>query len=107
MRISDWSSDVCSSDLTRDDRIADQRDRQREMDVAAKVGHRSEQERDDRSADDRGAHDARSLRRPFAEPFGRDRKSVVYGKRVSVRVALGGRRIIKKHKNSTTPTKYT
>src|SRR3546814_11244086 len=30
---------------------------------------------------------------------GRDRKSVVWGKSVSVRVDLGGRRIIKKNKN--------
>src|SRR3546814_3015605 len=45
MRISDWSSDVCSSDL---------------------------QKRHDRPADDRGAHDARSLWRPVAEPFGRE-----------------------------------
>src|SRR3546814_17204912 len=36
---------------------------------------------------------------------GRDRKSVVEGKRVSVRVDLGGRRIIKKKKNKNKETK--
>src|SRR3546814_3955046 len=35
----------------------------------------------------------------LGDPRGRDRKSVVWGKRVSVRVALGGRRIIKKKNN--------
>src|SRR3546814_13197419 len=35
---------------------------------------------------------------------GRDRKSVVKGKRVSVRVDLGGRRIIKKKKKCATYT---
>src|SRR3546814_20719035 len=34
----------------------------------------------------------------FLQLFARDRKSVVSGKRVSVRVDLGGRRIIKKKK---------
>src|SRR3546814_7404167 len=36
----------------------------------------------------------------YAEPLGLDRKSVVSGKSVSVRVDLGGRRIIKKKNKS-------
>src|SRR3546814_13844727 len=36
-----------------------------------------------------------------AERIDQDRKSVVYGKSVSVRVDLGGRRIIKKQNNIT------
>src|SRR3546814_13665617 len=45
----------------------------------------------------RGSHRDRPPRGRQAAPLPRvrDRKSVVYGKRVSVRVALGGRRLIK------------
>src|SRR3546814_12311273 len=96
MRISDWSSDVCSSDLRINVRALPFID-----------------------------HVARPLRRAFAEVLldrlsrsidslpqlgdhlgdakptvimkgGEDRKSVVSGTSVSVRVVLGGRRIIKK-----------
>src|SRR3546814_16808852 len=103
MRISDWSSDVCSSDL---------------------AGH---SEKTDRSASVRRAgrwrptlrlsvSPPRPTRRmgrasrgcppPFQQaPYGRrghdlqrreDRKSVVSGKSVAVRVEYGGRRYIKK-----------
>src|SRR3546814_18795417 len=88
MRISDWSSDVCSSDLhpARDPRRLSER-----------------------GARTRGVGPARGQGRG-------DRKRVVKGKRVSVRVALGGTRMIKnnyspkhnyiqchtKHKCSTT-----
>src|SRR3546814_11136463 len=82
MRISDCSSDVCSSDLPS---------------VARSCSS--------------GSLSVRSRRR--AKPFlastiaqGRhsrpDRKSVVSGTSVSVRVALGGRRIIKKTKQNDT-----
>src|SRR3546814_7705036 len=73
MRISDWSSDVCSSDL------------------GAKIESK---------------HGRPSFLHTHARPRGRaqgdprlgaDRKSVVSGKSVSVRVDLGGRRIIKKN----------
>src|SRR3546814_21155280 len=68
MRISDWSSDVCSSDLpTRRDQPS-------------------------RPARGRAGRPAPTPRRAA------DRKSVVEGKSVSVRVDLGGRRIIKKKK---------
>src|SRR3546814_1979619 len=83
MRISDWSSDVCSSDL------ADMNGGGGEPAVGL------------------GMCAWRELRPVHAEcaPFmvdqaARDRKRVVSGKSVSVRVDLGGRRIIKKKKKS-------
>src|SRR3546814_15050237 len=108
MRISDWSSDVCSSDLA----------------------HRTDPGRSDCGR--RGARAARRLRpAPLSEPIEPptvrrqrvalkvigwtfrsstpppsnaqpDRKSVVSRKSVSVRVDLGGRRIIKKKIYKTT-----
>src|SRR3546814_15490024 len=92
MRISDWSSDVCSSDLKGvDAAVAEQvdahlpgletrRDEQR-------VHHVLKQRLGLGIAQDRLRH--RGAHR-------QDRKSVVSGKSVSVRVALGGRRIITK-----------
>src|SRR3546814_7734485 len=79
MRISDWSSDVCSSDLLDPrDFIADQLgDR---FDELAVVGGRQGE----------GA--------ALATGAAGDRKSVVTGKSVPVRVDLGGCRIIKKKK---------
>src|SRR3546814_13807903 len=70
--ISDWSSDVCSSDL---DRLAGDRDHRRH-----------------------GVSPSRSRRHAAAQG---DRKSVVKGKSVSVRVVLGGRRSIQKKHRST------
>src|SRR3546814_11290633 len=104
MRISDWSSDVCSSDLTSSawPRAS-----------CASTGRRDE----GRAAC--GAHRPRagapSPRRPVRRHPGRalaevdaavraDRKSVVSGKSVSVRVDLGGRRIIKQ--KTKTSDKY-
>src|SRR3546814_17065416 len=72
MRISDWSSDVCSSDL-RCQRI--------------------------QSTNARPLRAARPARKGARfHPRKADRKSVVEGKSVSVRVDLGGSRIIKKKK---------
>src|SRR3546814_12150514 len=78
MRISDWSSDVCSSDLQR-------------------VEHH-------RVAIENPGVDGIVIAQHLADPLDAithtahpgDRKSVVYGKSVSVRVDLGGRRLIKK-----------
>src|SRR3546814_16070680 len=67
MRISDWSSDVCSSDLSN---CGEEHD-----DVLWAAGGLSPARQADHAS---------------------DRKSVVSGKSVSVRVDLGGRRIIKK-----------
>src|SRR3546814_11586914 len=106
MRISDWSSDVCSSDLNR--RIGG-------LDGTGRPGlvrsglarggsahvhsaplrharHHAAGSRSDRSLA-RGLQFKRGKARS-----GIDRKSVVSGKSVSVRVDLGGRRIIKKKK---------
>src|SRR3546814_18434994 len=77
MRISDWSSDVCSSDLRR---------------ARVRQTRRGAVRRQARAA----AGECRRL--PVAgnrgSERGPDRKSVVSGKSVSVRVDLGGRRII-------------
>src|SRR3546814_15591412 len=68
-RISDWSSDVCSSDLIQ------------EL-IAEKDGWM--------------VWPVMKLASPLSRKQTIDRKSVVSGKSVSVRVDLGGRRIIKK-----------
>src|SRR3546814_8574868 len=91
MRISDWSSDVCSSDLSairkfraeprrRLSRYEDQerRDRRPRHPAGQPPAERAEMDREWR----------RAVRHRT------DRKSVVYGKSVSVRVDLGGRRFI-------------
>src|SRR3546814_12391180 len=103
MRISDWSSDVCSSDLL------------------AAIGRRRDVARD-RAAFGvlRDAHafagavigpaviaadDIAVLAPALGElcrAVAADRKSVVLGKSVSVSIAFGGRRIIKKKKNPFT-----
>src|SRR3546814_19337631 len=101
MSISDWSSDVCTSDLEGRTRLG------RGCSAGAKHGREAAAFADRCSP---AAGDAR----PNGDPAGgrsdsRDalairaprgaRKSVVWGKRVSVRVALGGRRNIKKNQN--------
>src|SRR3546814_10208150 len=81
MRISDWSSDVCSSDLWGD-RSRRSRDRRR---AACPTGA------------SRPAPTSRRSRERARKARARqgDRKSVVSGKSVSVLVDLGGRGIIK------------
>src|SRR3546814_12740188 len=106
MRISDWSSDVCSSDLNRG------RPRPTSISMALSMP---------KGTDPDIVHDAaRAFARvELSERFSyalalhtdtdqphvhitvADRKSVVQGKRMSVRVDLGGRRIIKKKKKNT------
>src|SRR3546814_12509416 len=81
MRISDWSSDVCSSDLVEADRLA--------------IGHRVLDDRPHQLRIFLGLAEAARVRNLRPEAV-LDRKSVVEGKSVSVRVDLGGRRIIKK-----------
>src|SRR3546814_15717454 len=93
MRISDWSSDVCSSDLHRSDVL---RRGRTHVPLLCRDGrcHARRQRRTYRlGASGRCGGRCESLRRP-------DRKSVVEGKSVSVRVDPGGSRIIKK-KNTT------
>src|SRR3546814_21190056 len=106
MRISDWSSDVCSSDL----RTVGIPSRPRRDNAPKGVGssrrhHRSKCPKRRRlqglsparypyygAPSTRGRH---TWSWPFRILF-RDRKSVVQGKSVSVRVDLGGSRLIKK-----------
>src|SRR3546814_962469 len=92
MRISDWSSDVCSSDLrllARNIRAGEaDRDTRRHVVIQAEV-------EPPRGADAVEAHGDRNR----SEREAVDRKSVVEGKSVLVRVDLGGRRIINKKIN--------
>src|SRR3546814_14114136 len=94
MRISDWSSDVCSSDLAADRRGAD-------VAGMGKAGHLA---RHGAQAETGVGRIIGGLEPPVVEAEA-DRKSVVEGKSVSVRVDLGGRRIIKKQ--TTTYTSRT
>src|SRR3546814_15519670 len=106
MRISDWSSDVCSSDLAIDAAVIGLTDRGMLQRVA-----RANEESRNRLIDDmpepwEGFRD--ELREKvngvivsLRPDHGTDRKSVVSGKSVSVRVDLVCRRIIKKKKEHT------
>src|SRR3546814_18577641 len=85
MRISDWSSDVCSSDLEAEQ---GRRGVRVELHADAVVGEIEAAEGGDQAV-------------------GGDRKSVVEGKSVSVRVDLGGRRIIKKNRQSQVSIRTT
>src|SRR3546814_15768396 len=101
MRISDWSSDVCASDLVKALRqeLAERCGAVLRLDrIAAHFVHI------DGSAQKR----VRLAPDPFVErvvPLV-DRKSVVSGKSVSVRVDPGGRRIIKHKINVKQSLKY-
>src|SRR3546814_3014385 len=99
MRISDWSSDVCSSDLARHVVV-----RFQERVINAVVGARGGLDRgigpgldrdDAGQVDQVGELDHPALVDRTHPMVGEDRKSVVVGKRVSVRVETGGRRIMK------------
>src|SRR3546814_20798969 len=95
MRISDWSSDVCSSDLQDRDRTELLRDR---IDQAFHRGTIGDVQHTTMTA---------MPRQPLTDRRGAglagrgDRKSVEEGKGVSVRVDLGGRRILKNKKSVT------
>src|SRR3546814_16706828 len=100
MRISDRSSDVCSSDLHVQAReIQPQAGRlraSRHLEIVLEVGIAE-------IPGEEGPGQVGAVAVPEQQVEGRrrlafqDRKSVVQGKSVSVRVDLGGRRIIKKH----------
>src|SRR3546814_14622986 len=87
MRISDWSSDVCSSDLQVPERGRADFETRRRISLACKAG-------EIKSDVGRGSVDDRRT--------AGDRKSVVEGKSVAVRVDHGGRRIINKKKQQST-----
>src|SRR3546814_16063178 len=106
MRISDWSSDVCSSDLA----VPPGRTATGTVDrvMIRATGDSWVQVRDAQGAAlfTRVLREGDVYRVPeqsglrLATGNAGDRKSVVSGKRVSVRVDLGGRRIIKKKKKT-------
>src|SRR3546814_18832411 len=109
MRISDWSSDVCSSDLpvgkgrvprvVTGQAVAEQHpDRHRAL--CRKVG---EIHRDELPRDVLRAFVGKEMH-PFEDHVMGDRKSGVKGKSGSVRVDLGGRRIIKQKTKDETYT---
>src|SRR3546814_15913708 len=107
MRISDWSSDVCSSDLGV--RVRAGLVEAGHEHAAAVVAHRLTPPAPHAEVAAAGAEQgARVVARPGQLVLdqcpavggeGEDRKSVVEGKSVSVRVDLGGRRIIPKKTN--------
>src|SRR3546814_11530285 len=110
MRISDWSSDVCSSDL----RVYSKWRYVPEVDAffgITNVDLGFVLYRLDRSAAAPAPAVLHTVaadspqQPPAPAPAGapKDRKSVVYGKSVSVRVDLGGRRIINKKTTQSTP----
>src|SRR3546814_20668489 len=102
MRISDWSSDVCSSDLGTQAGAAGDPARGVHGDLFdRRVDHRRigvGQER---------AGTRTALARPPPGRRRRDRKSVVWGTSVSVRVELGGGRSIKKNKKRSSLSKVS
>src|SRR3546814_16231844 len=99
MRISDWSSDVCSSDL-KNLKVADFASEET-MCFSATVVFDGTPIAEARNDGHGGSTSLRALNGKAAllaqaEPFANDRKSVEEGKSVSVRVTLGGRGMIKK-----------
>src|SRR3546814_13728880 len=111
MRISDWSSDVCSSDLAKHFGVMEHiRFKTRVTRIEPKDGiwlvtlDDGAQKRF-RSVLVANGHlwDPRTAQ--FDGHFDGDRKSGVEGKSVSVRVDLGGRRIIQKKKKQRALTK--
>src|SRR3546814_11045623 len=108
MRISDWSSDVCSSDLPPCRRLSLRHVPEVDRWTISWFGLRRHPEnrryRVPRRLPVVGMGRAillQAMRNPADLSPDRDRKSVVEGKSVSVRVELGGRRLIKKKKENT------
>src|SRR3546814_21023197 len=104
MRISDWSSDVCSSDLARQAEDAaqpettdasDERPNRRRAPRRAAAPSPQLELTPPENAEEEAPKPRRRTRRAQG-----DRKSVVEGKSVSVRVDLGGGRIVKKQKDT-------
>src|SRR3546814_16122490 len=89
MRISDWSSDVCSSDLI-----------EKNTTVPTKASQTFSTADDNQTAVTVHVLQGERERASANKSLG-DRKSVVKGKSVSVRVDLGGSSIIKKERHET------
>src|SRR3546814_14400852 len=109
MRISDWSSDVCSSDLGKQGSLRDARGKLlfSMVEYARKLKPRAiliENVKALQSAPNLAGKRGGVVQvlkqelESLGDKVSTDRKSVVIGKRVSVRVDLGGRRLIKKKK---------
>src|SRR3546814_20878744 len=114
MRISDWSSDVCSSDLPPPPSLSAQ-----PPSVLASQGRRGDGGRiaslpfgrHQRTEDTETMSMTLSTNAPGTRPRSAgilgtrgDRTSVAEGKSVSVRVDLGGRRVLKKKKEEKQST---
>src|SRR3546814_18616225 len=106
MRISDWSSDVCSSDLRVAARVRSGREggAARYWAAGCRALRRSARSPPRRGGKRAAIRHVLAVRRESRRPFAVDRKSVVEGKSVSVRVDLGGGRIIKKKKKKVEET---
>src|SRR3546814_11052475 len=111
MRISDWSSDVCSSDLKVIDFIIDLAkvsEREVTADALREEEEKAAAAEEPKKAAKKPAKKATKSKAKAkdagddAAAGGEDRKSVGWGKRVAVRVDLGGRRNFKKKKKKTT-----
>src|SRR3546814_18876188 len=112
MRISDWSSDVCSSDLAEPKGREITRISGNERYTGTDY-HRIEGEPGLEILSSGTTGKPKRIRFPYrmlirmvdmvrvSQMDAKDRKSVVMGKRMSVRVDLGGRGIIKKKKTKT------
>src|SRR3546814_12196746 len=92
MRISDWSSDVCSSDLL---------EKKHSISLPSYSNDRTGRQDADKNLPKRGIRRIAKIEKGIIVVFNDghiwlERKSVVLGKSVSVRVDLGGIRIIKK-----------
>src|SRR3546814_17870767 len=116
MRISDWSSDVCSSDLQPAGVRASRRPLRGLLSMrfflcATKdLPHPEERERAAPGRASRRTHRGHPAGKfLWSFPAGaiKDRKSVVKGKSVSVRVDLGGRGMIKKNNGQVCESRVT
>src|SRR3546814_15196006 len=99
VRISDWSSDVCSSDLNVINLMDALKASLGEAKPAAKSKAKAPAAAPKESAAKaslKAALEASKAAAPKAAAKKKDRKSVGQGKSGSVRVELGGRRILKK-----------
>src|SRR3546814_12571577 len=104
MRISDWSSDVCSSDLIGGVEELKSDFQSNKPEISVRID-RERARREGISTAQIGLALGNALYGKEVSKFRdeKDRKSVVSGKSVSVSVDLGGRRIIK---NKTTETQH-